>query len=74
MRSIARRFSNLQQKQPEFGSFLNFGAAIKNRKFSVDMIHRWFYKLVEKSDYDRSDTRRILKHLVALSCPEDNGK
>jgi hypothetical protein len=70
MRSIERRFSNLQNKQPKRSSLINFSSAIKAQKFNVEMIRRWFKKLVEKSDYEASDKRVIFKHLVALSWPE----
>ncbi len=69
MRSIERRFLNLQQKRPELSSLINFGAAIKSRRFSVDTIHRWFNKLVDTDDYERRDKRVILRHLVFLSNP-----
>ena len=69
MRSIKRRFSNLQNKRPELSSLINFGAAIKRQGFSVNMIHRWFGKLVETDDYEKRDRRAILRHLVILSNP-----
>ena len=72
MRSIERRFANLQYKRPELSSFINFAAAVKFQHFSTDAIHRWFNKLVEKDDYARRDKRTILKHLVSLSSTEDS--
>ncbi len=72
MRSIKRRFTNEQDKSPELSSFINFGTAIKSQRFSKDMIHRWFNKLVDKEDYQKSDKNEILKHLVSISNPEDN--
>jgi hypothetical protein len=74
MRSIARRFSNLQNKRPDLSSLMNFGSTIRSQQFSKNMLYRWFNTLVEKSDYERSDKRIILKHLVALSCREDDRK
>jgi hypothetical protein len=67
MRSIERRFSNLQQKRPFHSSFINLAAAVKGQKFSADRISRWFSQLVEKDDYDKHDRRALLGHLVALS-------
>lgn len=69
MRSIERRFFNLQKKQPNLSSLINFGAAVKKQRFSTDTIHRWFNKLVETDDYEKSDKRAILRHLVLLSNP-----
>ena len=72
MKSIERRFVALQSKQPELSSLMNFGTAITAQQFSKEAIHRWFSKLVDKEDYERSDKRAILKHLVSISHPEDN--
>ena len=74
MRSIQRRFNVLAEKNTNLSSFIIFSIAIKGQNFSKDIISRWFNKLVEKNDYDAGDKRIILKHLVALSCPEDNRK
>lgn len=74
MRSIERRFLDLQEKRPELSSLINLGTALKGQQFSAGMIHRWFNRLVEKNDYERGDKRAILKHLVELSCPEESRK
>ncbi len=74
MKSIERRFLDLQHKRPLHSNLLNLGTAIKGQRFSAGMIGRWFNRLVEKDDYERSDKRKILKHLVALSCPEESRK
>lgn len=67
MRSIERRFLDLEQKRPLHSSFLNFGAAIKGQNFSEVIIRRWFNKLVEKDDYASTDKRALIAHLLALS-------
>lgn len=72
MRSIERRFVAFQSKQPELSSFMNFAMAVKSQNFNKDAIHRWFNKLVDTEDYEASDKRIILKHLVSISHPEDN--
>jgi hypothetical protein len=69
MRSIQRRFSNLQEKRPRLSSVMNFGTAVSGQGFSKEMIYRWFGKLVEKEDYEGRDKRAILQHLVLLSNP-----
>ncbi len=74
MRSIKRRFLNLQEKYPSLSSLINFTRAIKEQKFTKDMIGRWFGKLVEKDDYSTSDKKEILKHLLSVSNFEDNKK
>jgi hypothetical protein len=72
MRSLERRFKNLQQKRPQVSSLLNFGAALQGQRFSEDAIHRWFNKVVEKGDYENRDKRAILRYLVSLSGLEGN--
>ena len=74
MRSVERRFLDLQHKRPLHSSLVNLEAAIRGQGFSAGMIGRWFNKLVEKGDYESRDKRAILKHLVALSCPEESKK
>ncbi len=71
MKSIERRFVALQSKQPQLSSLMNFGTAITGQNFNKDTVHRWFNKLVDKEDYERSDKRAILRHLVSISYPED---
>ncbi len=66
MRSIERRFLDLQHKRLSHSSLLNFGVAIKGQNFSEVAIRRWFNKLVEKDDYASSDKREVIAHLVAL--------
>lgn len=75
MRSIERRFNNFQLKNPNLSSYINFAKAVKNQRFTREMIARWFNKLVEKDDYDQKDKRNLLARLTELSNPiEDNGK
>jgi hypothetical protein len=69
MKSISRRFSNLEEKRPDLSSITNFAGAVKYQGFSADTIHRWFGKLVETDDYDRRDKRALLRGLVELSNP-----
>jgi hypothetical protein len=55
MRSIERRFSNLQKKRPDLSSLTNYHGAVKYQGFRKSAIHRWFNKLVETNDYNRPD-------------------
>jgi len=73
MRSIKRRFNNIAKGNPFWNSYMCFAEAIKEQKFSKQTIHRWFYKLVNKNDYDKKDKKAILAHLSGLTnSPEDN--
>lgn len=74
MRSIERRFQEYQRRRPSHSSLVNFAAAVRGQAFSKDAMSRWFNKLVERDDYERSDKRLVLRHLVSVSTLEDNGK
>lgn len=75
MKSIERRFNKIAKRNPFWSSYICFAEAIKGQKFSRQAIHRWFYKLVNQDDYDKSDTRDILAQLEELSnSPEDDKK
>ena len=51
-----------------------FSHAVKQQRFSRNMLSRWFNKLVEKDDYERSDKKKLVEHLSKLSSGvEDNG-
>lgn len=69
MKSIERRFANLEQSRPMAGSYMNFASAVMNGHFTHDIIRRWFNRLVDKEDYCRKDKRAILAFLYALSNP-----
>ena len=75
MKSIERRFNNIQQKNPYWSSYVCFFSAIERQNFTKQTIARWFNKLVEKDDYSSSDKKAILTQLYAHSNPpEDNQK
>jgi len=75
MRSIERRFNDLQKKRPELSSFMNSTHAVRGQGFTKDAISRWFNKLVDKDDYSNSDKKELLQHIISLTNePEDNRK
>jgi hypothetical protein len=69
MKSIKRRFDNIAKRNPNYSSYLCFAEAVKERRFSKQMIQRWFNKLVDKDDYARSEKRETVDFLVSLSNP-----
>ena len=71
MKSIERRFIDLQRKRPSSSSFINFATAVKGQNFSADRIGRWFSELVDRDDYDKHDRPALIRHLVALSQTRD---
>lgn len=75
MRSIERRYKNIEARNPFWSAYVCFVEAVKNQHFNRQAISRWFSKLVEKDDYARSDKNQILKQLEDLSnIAEDNQK
>ena len=75
MRSVERRYKNIEERNPFWSSYICFAEAVKNQHFNRQAISRWFGKLVEKDDYARSDKKQILNHLEDLSNPvEDDRK
>jgi hypothetical protein len=67
MKSIERRFREIDAKQPNHGSIINLAVAVRGQAFSADTIHRWFEKLIPEDDYDKTDKLAILRHLVSIS-------
>lgn len=75
MKSIKRRYKNIEARKYFWSSFVCFAEAVKGQYFGMQAISRWFGKLVEKDDFARCDKKQILKHLEDLSNPAvDNQK
>jgi len=69
MKSIERRFANLQETRPSLSSYTNFAGAVKDGKFGPATIRRWFNRLVEKGDYTGMNKRVLISNLDWLSNP-----
>ena len=67
MRSLERRFNNLQKYNPCWSSYICFAEAVKGQNFSARIIRFYFNELVEKDDYDKKEKKEIIRHLVWLS-------
>ena len=74
MKSIRRRFIRISNTNHYWSTYICLTEAIRGQKFSKKTIHYWFYKLVDKNDYQRSDKKHILSHLRMLSNRVDEGK
>jgi len=75
MKSLERRFRNIQKRCPFWSSFVCFYQAIQDQGFSRQTIHRWFNKLVEKDDYHKAEKKALLKHLEeSVEDTDDNKK
>lgn len=67
MKSLERRFNKLAKTRPYLGSTMIFYQSIKGQDFSRQTLHRWFNKLVDKQDYQRSDKKAILAEVEKLN-------
>lgn len=67
MRSIERRFKNIEKKDSVLSSYICFARAIKNQDFNKQTISYWFTRLVDKEDYDSKNKLSILRYLWKLS-------
>ncbi len=67
MKSLERRFRKIEKRNPGFSSYLCFSEAIRKRNFNPQTVRRWFYKLVDKDDYSRSDVKTLLNQLKGSS-------
>lgn len=66
MKSVQRRFNEVTKNNPGWSSLVCFSEAVKNQKFTTSMMRRWFYKLVDKCDYERKDKKVLLQGLDGL--------
>lgn len=74
MKSLARRFKNIAEKNSFWSSLACFAEAVKRQGFRRETIHRWFQKLVEKEDYNLEDKKDVLAHLEELSKVAEDDK
>ena len=69
MKSLQRRFANLQEARPILSSYINFAGAVKEGKFSPRIIRYWFNRLVEKDDWAGMSKIDLFCHLDSLTNP-----
>ena len=74
MKSLERRFKNIQKKNLDLGDYCCLARAVKYQKFSKKIIAYWFNKLMPKEDYLKSEKRSLISQLVCLSNGTEEGK
>ena len=67
MKSLERRFNNIQERNPCLSSYMCFAQAMTGQNFTCRSIQFWFAKLVDKNDYSKADKNKLLKQLYKLS-------
>ncbi len=73
MKSIQANFENKTRKHPERGSYVNFADAVKGKGFKKPAVVKGFYKFVNRDDYEYTDRKFLIRHLVGLTS-EDAAK
>ncbi len=63
MKSVQKRFQQIEQKNPYWSSLICFTEAIRGQRFKKDTLHRSFNKLVNRDDYQECHRRDILKNI-----------
>lgn len=56
------------------GSYVCFARAIAGQKFSRQTLRKWFYQLVDKSDYAKNEVKELLAHLEHLTNSAEGNK
>jgi hypothetical protein len=59
-----------QMKTPNISTYIAFSRAIAGCRYKRDFINRWFNKLVDSSDYLKSEKSELLNQLVKISNSE----
>lgn len=63
MRSIERKFQTIAKKNPNWSSWTVFAQTVKECELTPSSMSRYFTKLVEKSDYQKSDRNDLVQFL-----------
>lgn len=66
MKSLERRYKNINTKNPYLSSYICFVESIRANNFSERIIRTWFNKLVGKDDYSAKEKRELLHQLNNL--------
>ena len=72
MKSIQARFDILSRRFPYHGSLIVFGRACRGQKFKRPTVAKFFRRLVDKNDYAKSDTMRLMKHFMKFTEDAEN--
>lgn len=63
MKSIERRFREVDAVDQNLSTLINFGRAVVGQNFSHKNIVKQFHKLVDPGDYCKSEEKGVLAHL-----------
>jgi len=66
MKSVQRRFKNLETKNKYWSSHTIFAEAIAGQNFNKTILKRNFNKLVDVDDYSIEDKKEVLRYLETI--------
>jgi len=67
MKSVERRFKNVEKMHPYWSDIINFNEAIAGQTFCRATIAYWFNRLVDKDDYAAKEKRQVFAHTLSLA-------
>jgi hypothetical protein len=67
MRSLERRFKNIQVKNPYLGTTMVFYLAVQGQSYSERTLRIWFNLLVRRDDYESKDVKAIFHAMLEAS-------
>lgn len=67
MKELTKRFQSFREEHPALGDVIIMSMAVDSQEYPKEMIQRAFNRLVSKDEYDVSDKREIVEHLVKYS-------
>ena len=71
MKSLERRFKQIQKENEYWSDYTCFAEAVKGQKFTSSVISRHF-KLIDKNEYAPKDKIALLEYLFELTAEEHN--
>lgn len=74
MKSINRKFKNIKEKHPEWGSYIVLAETVYRSNFSKDRLARAFNALVDKEEYLKEEKKELLAYLYELNKPLNRTK
>jgi len=67
MRSIERKFNEINRQKPKNGSFDCFVNTIIRQGYKKRIILKWFNALIPKNDYAKGEKKELLEYLYGVS-------
>jgi len=71
MKSLERRFNNIQNRNPYWSTYTCFAEAVIGANFTKRTLRYWFSRLVDKSEYDKKERQSTIDHLLDLNKPPE---